>query len=56
MVLSLTKDERDYLCALLDNERGNCIAQIQEGDEWCVDNFKTDLEHIKNIQRKMKKG
>lgn len=56
MVLSLTKDERDYLFSLLANEKENCITQIQEGDEWCVDYFKADLEHIENIQRKMKKG
>ena len=56
MVISLTKEERNYLCALLANERCNCIAQIQDGDEWCVDSFKTDLEHIKSIERKIKKG
>lgn len=56
MTVSFTKDERDYLLALLANERSNCIAQIHGDDEWCVNDFKTDLEHIKNIERKMKKG
>ena len=54
MVISLTKKERDYILAFLDIDMGSHMEQIQNGDEW--EYHAEDMELIKNLERKLKKG
>ena len=54
MVISLTKDEKAYLLAFLGFDMANHMSMIQEGDAW--EDHAEDMELIKNIERKLKKG
>jgi len=54
MTISLTKDERDYLLAFLSIDMENHMDMIQNGDKW--EDHAEDMELIKNIERKLKKG